>query len=92
MVSISDATIPRSQPLHSFKDLLAWQPGQDPYNVSNTPLHKRPPTLDRLKRQPPSNPDEFTQEGMSSSSTGGRSSPKDCKVIVCHDMAGGKSC
>ncbi|GJJ75865.1 mannosyl-glycoprotein endo-beta-N-acetylglucosaminidase [Entomortierella parvispora] len=89
MVSIPDTTIPKSQPLRSFKDLLAWQPGQDPYNVSNTPLHKRPPTLDRGMRQPPSNPDDLTQEPLSSSSGRARSNLKDCKVIVCHDMAGG---
>ncbi|ORY99667.1 glycoside hydrolase [Lobosporangium transversale] len=58
-------SIPKSQPIKSLKELLAWQPGQDEYNVANTPLHLRPsPTLS--------------------------ASPySDCRVIVCHDMAGG---
>ncbi|KAG0346401.1 hypothetical protein BG004_001811, partial [Podila humilis] len=42
MVSLDDPTLPRSQPLNSFKELLAWQPGKDEYNIAQTPLHLRP--------------------------------------------------
>ncbi|KAG0007068.1 hypothetical protein BGZ65_009840 [Modicella reniformis] len=66
--------VPRSQPLKSFKEAFAWQPGQDEFNVSHTPLHLRP--------VPSNNVVAAENDALASS-------PMDCKVIVCHDMAGG---
>ncbi|KAF9164402.1 hypothetical protein DFQ26_001494 [Actinomortierella ambigua] len=38
----ADEKAPQSKPLHSMEELLHWTPGQDDYNVSNTPLYPRP--------------------------------------------------
>ncbi|KAG0234826.1 glycosyl hydrolase family 85-domain-containing protein [Mortierella sp. GBAus27b] len=82
---MQEQTLPRSQPLKSFKELLAWQPGHDEYNVSNTPLHSRPDPIHRgrvhLKHA--------ENSSLASPSIQGPSALEECKVIVCHDMAGG---
>ncbi|KAI7828097.1 glycosyl hydrolase family 85-domain-containing protein [Gamsiella multidivaricata] len=86
MVSIQDTTIPRSKPLKSFKDLLAWQPGQDEYNVAHTPLHPRPELLRRGVRYHRHGSDKPVPETSPETHDSGL---EGCKVIVCHDMAGG---
>ncbi|KAG0352894.1 hypothetical protein BG005_007721 [Podila minutissima] len=97
MVSMDDPTLPKTQPVKSMMDLFAWQPGQDEYNVSNTPLHPRPkptPTpgfpgknlsLDKAL----SVEDSLESEQSASASPKGRAALRDCRVIVCHDMDGG---
>jgi len=101
MVSTNDSTLPKTQPLKSMKDLLTWQPGQDEYNVSNTPLHprskpsptpwfpgKNPSLVDEAQSvalEDPALENELSASPPDKDSAGLR----DCRVIVCHDMAGG---
>ncbi|KAF9351006.1 hypothetical protein BGX26_010879 [Mortierella sp. AD094] len=85
MVSIMGASIPKSQPIKSFKDLFAWQPGLDEYNVSHTPFHPRPEPLSR-KRGHVGAQKDTEKDGPSATR---QPNLRDCKVIVCHDMAGG---
>ncbi|KAG0336287.1 hypothetical protein BG000_006733 [Podila horticola] len=96
MVSMDDSTLPKTQPLKTMKDLLAWQPGLDEYNVSNTPLHPRPkptPTPWLPGKNLSSDEAQLVEESLEEHSS--RAVPKDraglrdCRVIVCHDMAGG---
>lgn len=69
----------------SFKELLAWQPGQDEYNVSHTPLHPRPePLHGRREHVGPADGSVLANSPVQS-----LSSLEECKIIVCHDMAGG---
>ncbi|KAI1297422.1 hypothetical protein EDD11_007136 [Mortierella claussenii] len=99
MVPTQDASAPSTQPLKSFQDLLAWQPGQDEYNVAHTPLHPRPVSLSRAGPRPQypqggGDSDDASKEELEtaeSRSLSGlqRQDLKDCQVIVCHDMAGG---
>ncbi|KAF9186795.1 hypothetical protein BGZ51_001590 [Haplosporangium sp. Z 767] len=87
MFSHQDLTVPKSQPIKSFKDLLAWQPGQDEYNIANTPLHPRPPALDRQVERAGGSYDPTMEKRMTPGlKQQGREA---CKVIACHDMAGG---
>ncbi|KAJ3264599.1 hypothetical protein HK104_006446, partial [Borealophlyctis nickersoniae] len=37
-----DPLRPTTSPLHSFKQLAEWEPGNDPFNVSHVPLKQRP--------------------------------------------------
>ncbi|KAF9384537.1 hypothetical protein BGX21_001275 [Mortierella sp. AD011] len=85
MVSIIGASAPKSQPIKSFKDLLAWQPGLDEYNVSHTPFHPRPEPLTRKRGHVGAQKD--TEKDGSPSTR--QLDLRDCKVVVCHDMAGG---
>ncbi|KAF9103397.1 hypothetical protein BGX27_010600 [Mortierella sp. AM989] len=85
MVSIHDASAPKSQPIESFKDLLAWQPGLDEFNVSHIPFHPRPAPL-RRKRGDSSLQKDIVKDGSPALH---QPNLNDCKVIVCHDMAGG---
>ncbi|KAF9996722.1 hypothetical protein BGZ80_009416 [Entomortierella chlamydospora] len=85
MVSIISASVPKSQPIKSFKDLLAWQPGLDEYNVSHIPFHPRPEPLTR-KRGHVGVQKDTEKDG---SPTTRQLDLRDCKVVVCHDMAGG---
>lgn len=96
MVSMDDSTLPKTQPLKTMKDLLAWQPGQDEYNVSNTPLHPRPkPTPTpwfpgkNLSSEEAQLVEESLKEHSSRAVPKDRAGLRDCRVIVCHDMAGG---
>ncbi|KAF9948216.1 hypothetical protein BGZ72_009848 [Mortierella alpina] len=77
MAPMQETTVPTTQPIESFQDLLAWQPGKDEHNVSNTPLHHRPSPVVR-KRATAGATEDVWQTDL-----------KNCKVIVCHDMAGG---
>ncbi|CAO3569572.1 unnamed protein product [Mortierella alpina] len=74
---MQESTLPTTRPIQSFKDLLAWQPGNDEHNVSNTPLHHRPSPLVRKRVNVGVTEDIWPTD------------LKDCKVIACHDMAGG---
>ncbi|KAG0253314.1 hypothetical protein BG011_006426 [Mortierella polycephala] len=87
MASHQDSTVPKSQPIKSFKDLLAWQPGQDEYNVANTPFHPRPPVLDRQAGCAGGSYDPITEKKMTPGLK--QEGRRACKVIACHDMAGG---
>ncbi|KAF9980304.1 hypothetical protein BGZ75_008582 [Mortierella antarctica] len=78
MTLMQESTVPTTQPLQSFKDLLAWQPGKDEHNVSNTPLHLRPSPLVRKRANVGVTTEDIWQTDL-----------KNCKVIACHDMAGG---
>lgn len=76
---------PKSAPIKTFKDLLDWKPGQDEYNVAHTPFHPRPtPFARRAGSSFSSEFKEKTSPGLSN-----QAHLRDCKVIVCHDMAGG---
>ncbi|KAF9356197.1 hypothetical protein BGX34_010040, partial [Mortierella sp. NVP85] len=77
-------SLPKIQPLFSFKEVLAWHPGQDEYNVSHTPLHIRPEPLHRSGYAEP-----VDSATAADSPVQGPSRLEDCKVIACHDMAGG---
>ncbi|KAF9133544.1 hypothetical protein BGW39_009515 [Mortierella sp. 14UC] len=85
MVFMPEPTVPTSAPIKSFQDLLHWKPGQDEYNVAHTPFHPRPvPFARRAESSTPSSTTETkTTPGLSQAGL------RDCKVIVCHDMAGG---
>ncbi|KAF9928900.1 hypothetical protein FBU30_002042 [Linnemannia zychae] len=83
MVFMPELKVPTSAPIKSFKDLLDWKPGQDEYNVAHTPFHPRPIPIAR-------------RAGKGSPVLSGGKTPgsklrglRDCKVICCHDMAGG---
>lgn len=101
MVSMDDSTLPKTQPLKSMLELLAWQPGQDEYNVSNTPLHPRskPSPTPWFPGKNPSLVDEaqsialedsvLESEHPASRFAKDQAGLRDCRVIVCHDMAGG---
>ncbi|KAG0211755.1 hypothetical protein BGX33_004097 [Mortierella sp. NVP41] len=82
-----EPTIPKSAPIKTFKDLLDWKPGQDEYNVAHTPFHPRPAPLSRQRGFSTSASSEF--KGSASAPGLNQTGLKDCKVIVCHDMAGG---
>ncbi|KAF9429627.1 hypothetical protein BGZ94_010095 [Podila epigama] len=108
MVNTDIASLPSSGPLKSFKELLAWQPGNDEHNVAHTPLHPRPrprstllsdtdPSLLRsdsslasLTVDAASVVHNFGLERQSLlAPSNDRAHWRDCRVIVCHDMAGG---
>ncbi|KAI8598638.1 glycosyl hydrolase family 85-domain-containing protein, partial [Dissophora ornata] len=82
---MSDTSLPRSQPIKAFKDLLSWKPGNDDYNVAHTPFHPRPPTVSRRRTYRNTNGDS----AVDNSSEPSLQNSIDCKIIVCHDMAGG---
>jgi hypothetical protein len=86
MVFMPEPTVPTSAPIKTFEDLLNWKPGQDEYNVAHTPFHPRPAPFARRGGSPtsPSSAEARATPGLRQA---GR---RDCKVIVCHDMAGGK--
>ncbi|KAG0308811.1 hypothetical protein BGZ98_006743 [Dissophora globulifera] len=85
MLSLSDSSVPITQPIKTFKDLLLWQSGQDEYNVAQTPFHPRPPRALRKKAK------STSSHASAAPSLSAQLQPdfQDCKVIVCHDMAGG---
>ncbi|KAG0080508.1 hypothetical protein BGZ92_000626 [Podila epicladia] len=97
MVSMDDPTLPKTQPVKNMMDLLAWQPGQDEYNVSNTPLHQRPkptptpwfPGKKLSSDSEQSAEDSPESERSASAYPKDRAALRDCRVIVCHDMDGG---
>ncbi|KAG0024932.1 hypothetical protein BGZ82_010304 [Podila clonocystis] len=97
MVSMDDPTLPKTQPLKTLLDLLAWQPEQDAYNVSNTPLHPRPrpaptpwfPGKNLSSDKAQSLEDSLESEHSASAPFKDRAALRDCCVIVCHDMDGG---
>lgn len=79
-------TEPTSTPIKSFKDLLDWKPGQDEYNVAHTPFHPRPTPFARR----PGSLSEFSKTATTTPGLSDQAQLRDCKVIACHDMAGGK--
>ncbi|KAF9551339.1 hypothetical protein EC957_009223 [Mortierella hygrophila] len=85
MVYMPQPAEPTSAPIKTFKDLLDWKPGQDEYNVAHTPFHPRPTPFARRAESP------FSSEFKDRSTPGlsNQAQLRDCKVIVCHDMAGG---
>ncbi|KAF9912452.1 hypothetical protein EC991_010539 [Linnemannia zychae] len=85
MVFMPEPTVPTSAPIKTFQDLLSWKPGQDEYNIAHTPFHPRPTPFARRSESStsPSTIETKTTPGL------GQAGLRDCKVIVCHDMAGG---
>jgi hypothetical protein len=86
MVFLSEPALPTSAPIKSFKDLLDWKPGQDEYNVAHTPFHPRPRPFARRAGLS----SEFSKTAATTPGLSDQAQLRDCKVIVCHDMAGGK--
>ncbi|KAF8949506.1 hypothetical protein BGZ47_000047 [Haplosporangium gracile] len=83
MVYMPEPIVPTSAPIKTFKDLLDWKPGQDEYNVAHTPFHPRPTPLARRASLSPES------KGRTTPGLSNQAALRNCKVIVCHDMAGG---